>query len=431
MPGCLRLHHTKVITALALDPREERLAAGDATGRILIWHGFASAAAAAAARAPSAPGGGDAGGAGSAAAGGSGGAGAVRVPLATMHWHAQAVGFVAFSPDGAYLLSGGAEAVLVLWRLDAGGTRTFLPRVGGALRGLAQSPADPSLVALACADNTHRVVNTAAMRVEATVAGARPARLRVGSGSSGGDACVPAPPAWDARMRAAVLAGAGGVLQWYDVARDRAVGTLAVVESGASAPPPPPPADAGGAAPLEPHVSHFALGASGRSLVTLDVRGEGGAEDAAETLRFWELPAEGSEGPDLELAAAVGKSGGAAAASGPPFRLNTRVEAPHRGRVAALAHHPRGRVAATASAAGADFRVWARGSGAAGPASAWRCRSVGFFQGRPMHALAFSHDGACVRIRALLCRYACGGVRISRLFLRCALRGRDSPGASL
>jgi hypothetical protein len=50
MPASLRLHHTKVITALALDPKEERLAAGDATGRILLWHGFAAAADAAAQR---------------------------------------------------------------------------------------------------------------------------------------------------------------------------------------------------------------------------------------------------------------------------------------------------------------------------------------------------------------------------------------------
>jgi len=90
MPASLRLHHTKVITALALDPKEERLAAGDAPGRILLWHGFAAAADAAAQRGFAAA---------AAAALGAGAApagdgNAVRVPLATMHWHSSAVGCV-------------------------------------------------------------------------------------------------------------------------------------------------------------------------------------------------------------------------------------------------------------------------------------------------------------------------------------------------
>ena len=33
------------------------------------------------------------------------------------HWHAHAVRTVAFSPDGAYMLSGGDEAVLVVWQM--------------------------------------------------------------------------------------------------------------------------------------------------------------------------------------------------------------------------------------------------------------------------------------------------------------------------
>ena len=395
MPASLRLHHTKVITALALDPKEERLAAGDATGRILLWHGFAAAADAAAQRGFAAA---------AAAALGAGAApagdgNAVRVPLATMHWHSSAVGCVAFTPDGLYLLSGGAEAVLVLWRLDSG-ARQYLPRCGGPLRGLAQSPADAAVVALACGDNAHRLVNTAALRCEAVVAGARPPRLRP---ASAGGAPSPAPPAWDSRAGTVLLAAAGGALQWFHLARDAETATLAVVDGAGAAPPPPPPADAGGATPLEPHVAHFALGPRGRTLVTLDRRGEAGAAEAAETLRFWELPSgtvgtSGDASPmdddsddDDDVDAATISGGGLG--GGAAYRLSTRVEAPHRGGVAAMAHHPAARVAATASASGADFRVWARGRGKAGPAAAWRCRSVGFFQGRPMHALAFSRDG--------------------------------------
>ena len=46
-----------------------------------------------------------------------------------MHWHAHAVNALAFNSDGTYLLSGGDEAVLVVWQLSTGDRRYF-PRLG-------------------------------------------------------------------------------------------------------------------------------------------------------------------------------------------------------------------------------------------------------------------------------------------------------------
>jgi NET1-associated nuclear protein 1 (U3 small nucleolar RNA-associated protein 17) len=160
----LNLHHTKAYTALAFDPNDGALAAGDASGRILLWHDFAAAvrggtlggrnpqdaaAAPVASDPPTAP------------------------PCTTVHWHASAVGCLAFSADGAHLMSGGAEGVLVQWHV-ASGRRTYLPRLGGALVQVLPSPADGARLLVAQSDNTLRVVNSAAMRVEATVHGLRP-----------------------------------------------------------------------------------------------------------------------------------------------------------------------------------------------------------------------------------------------------------------
>ena len=75
---------------MAVDSAEEILAAGDASGRILIWHGLSGAVHRSAMGEPI----GD-------------------VACSTVHWHAHPVGALAFSPDSCYLLSGGQEHVLV------------------------------------------------------------------------------------------------------------------------------------------------------------------------------------------------------------------------------------------------------------------------------------------------------------------------------
>lgn len=56
------------------------------------------------------------------------------------------------------LHAGGQEAVLVMWDA-ATGRRTYLPRLGGPLTGLASCLEDPAKYALRQADNTIRVVS--------------------------------------------------------------------------------------------------------------------------------------------------------------------------------------------------------------------------------------------------------------------------------
>ncbi|KAG8810619.1 hypothetical protein FRC17_002857 [Serendipita sp. 399] len=54
-------------------------------------------------------------------------------PTTTLHWHAHAVQALEFTPNGAYLLSGGEESVLVIWQLHSG-KKEFVPRVGAPIR---------------------------------------------------------------------------------------------------------------------------------------------------------------------------------------------------------------------------------------------------------------------------------------------------------
>jgi len=75
---------------VAVDAEADKCAAGDASGRLLIWHGFGAAVARSGA-----------------------GQNPGDLPCTTVHWHAHPVGALAFSRDGAYLLSGGVESVVV------------------------------------------------------------------------------------------------------------------------------------------------------------------------------------------------------------------------------------------------------------------------------------------------------------------------------
>lgn len=103
------------VQCVAIDATEDRVAAGDVSGRISMWNGFAPAVAAAAAAPEDRA-------AGELAAQSTQQHGQKRksrdirdagLAKEVMHWHSSAVRSVVFSQDGAYLLSGGAEAVLV------------------------------------------------------------------------------------------------------------------------------------------------------------------------------------------------------------------------------------------------------------------------------------------------------------------------------
>ena len=229
----LTLTHTKALTCVALSSDGERVAAGDTTGRIVLWHDVARAAQLAAEQQRDA-------GAGAGASAGAGDAGgeeegeaeadaetegdaAESPPATTVHWHAREVCCLTFSLDDSYLLSGkcsgescqlllrcshchphsstrlhllaappsgipsglltggyfllqpplilmgtpfwfgcgaagGHEAVLVMWDVGGSGNRSYLPRLGGPLLGIACCSSDSAKYAIRQADNTLRVV---------------------------------------------------------------------------------------------------------------------------------------------------------------------------------------------------------------------------------------------------------------------------------
>ncbi|KAK3943697.1 WD40-repeat-containing domain protein [Diplogelasinospora grovesii] len=85
------------------------------------------------------------------------------------HWHRRAVHSVKYSEDGNYLVSGGAETVLVLWQLDTG-HRDFLPHLSATIENIVVSPRGSSY-ALHLDDNSAMILSTAEMKPTMYVSG--------------------------------------------------------------------------------------------------------------------------------------------------------------------------------------------------------------------------------------------------------------------
>lgn len=290
----LALHHTKAFTCVAVSPDGLRIAAGDVTGRIMIWHDIQEALSMRSLQEeedkksmklndeddkPWAY---------------------VEPPAATVHWHAHAVGCVTFSQDGRYLLSGGQEAVLVLWDVRTG-ARAYLPRLGGALVGISSCKLDAAKYAIRQVDNTIRIVNTASMIIECSIHGIRPAPCSLDYPSI----------VFEGYSGRAVVSGPHGVLQFYDISKDLHVDKLQLSKRNIVS-----MSDSNGEevniSSLDPTVRFVAFSSDGNTLATVESRPGASGADQNSILKFWNRCSDGEK------------------QYGSPYILNTLSENPHR-----------------------------------------------------------------------------------------------------
>ena len=394
----LRLHHTKPITTMAFDVNDKAVAAGDSTGRILTWHGFAQAVEF---------------GKDLAVNDASKTAENSEIPCTTYHWHAQAVGCLLFSTDGSYLLSGGKESVLVLWQLESG-KKSYLPRLGGELIHMARFPGDASKIATAHGDNAVRFISLSSLTVECVARGIRPGVLHARYPSYARDTSdailsgrithtQPAPAvSYDPVSKTLALAATGASLQLFCPIRDAHVCDLAVAPRNQVS------GDGGVDDPMTPYVSHACFSSDGSFLVTVDRRSERAmpgvgdctadasnslANAPEETLRIWtrNVRRGANDSDDLDKSTAQDLG----------FTCVCVCDAPHVGFVTSVSVRGSLRdgdaMACTTSVSG-DAKMWVPGdTGRAGERAGWRCRSAVSHSGYPAPALtagAFSQDGS-------------------------------------
>ncbi|KAJ8907938.1 hypothetical protein NDN08_008041 [Rhodosorus marinus] len=347
----VKFKHNRRITAVSLHPEDGSLAVGDEIGVITVYHNVVKLCGHVKGRKTLK---------------------GENVSQSKMHWHASSVLSLAYTNEGNILLSGGSEAVLVMWELSTGRKR-FLPRIGGAILSISPRPSGTSY-ALTCGDNAVRFVSAASFSVVAQVRGIRPVdAFHQSSWSRSKLAKVCLLP--DLKSPGvALVVGLPNVIQAYDMWRDEHLADIVISARNELF------AFKDRATPSKGttcKVQLACLSADGSFLVTLDVLRAKTSEDVefvTETLRFNSIDPEGK------------------------FRVAAKVENPHGGAyTTSLVFHPRLNVVATSSSEG-SINFWKLRK-----ESDWYCsRSIGY-RGFRCSSLCFSKDGS-------LLASACGPV---------------------
>ncbi|KZO95924.1 WD40 repeat-like protein [Calocera viscosa TUFC12733] len=353
----LRCPSKDKITCLVFHPEEEWFATGDEIGTIKFWYCSSSA-----------------------------GQGTAQLHTASHLWHAHPVRSLTFTPNGAYLLSGGEEAVVVAWQLHSG-LREFVPRVGGPIRWMSVRPAEGNgeeewLAGLA--DRTLVWVNAGSLKVSRSVARVK---LDISAPSSALPTSLPL-AVHPITSNLLLPSSHPSFLQIYSHPNRSLITELEVHPSNRVSKPNPD------ASPLPTaRVERVAISPQGNWMATIDVR-RGGEEldldvDRAVTrLKVWRWNGQRKE-----------------------WELNTRVERPHgTGEVTSLAWMPEpplgsgkaelGCLLATTGKDG-NVKTWrARvGRGEEGEEEvAWINRSSFSYRAHVPQACAFSPDGSLLAV---------------------------------
>ncbi|XP_063233098.1 WD repeat-containing protein 75 [Bacillus rossius redtenbacheri] len=176
-----RLGGDRVFTCVACHPREYTVAAGDNTGRVLLYQGCL--------RAP-------------------------KCVCTVYHWHSLPVVAVAFTHEGSVFFSGGEERVLVKWPVASPQEKTFVPRMADTICHIAVAPQN-SAIAVSLGDNGISVLDPQ-LALACLVQHSSSRRDAMHRSSLPGRPLFPAGLHLDPRSRAVVTNGRAGHLQFLD-----------------------------------------------------------------------------------------------------------------------------------------------------------------------------------------------------------------------
>jgi len=316
------------ITCLSLHPKELVVATGDQEGKIIMWHNLLEEG---------------------------------KHVCVKRHWHTEPVVDLVFSNDGNYLYSGGNENVLVVWQLGTH-DKSFVPRMGGAVRHLSQSP-DDEFLCVSLTNNVLKIISNSTNTL-------RRAIRHVSRGHG-----LPVGIKYQPSMQCLVFNGSpDGVLQFYNPNGDSVKLSLDLIgENEVSS-------------VLDQHVYptrvlKIAISDDGAWMVSLDER-QDRILPTERKLKFWRCHRRST------------------------YSLSTLADPPHKGEVTSLCFRPgyaseQHNYMVLSAATDGEVKTWVDvESGDEEKSYAWQIHSIGSYGSRSCTGACFSQNGETL---AVLC----------------------------
>ncbi|ORY78917.1 WD40-repeat-containing domain protein [Leucosporidium creatinivorum] len=362
------------LTTLAFHPSEDYFATGDVRGRIRFWYGALSGSESEGLEEEKKEVGGG------------------RPATAVFHWHAHAVSSLSFTPNGAYLLSGGEEAVMVLWQLHTS-HQEFVPRLGAPILSLAitgeqRADGGEQVVAARLRDGTTVFIGVQKLKISRTIAGIKadpPAATRPSTNKQHLTplALLPTTSTSTSSTTLVLPSSHPSSLQFYQPSTDTQSLELEISPSNR--------VSAAGEKPLEPtRVQLVAFsqpeekrGAGGYWMATVDSWQNGGFREQQRLKFWWKKAGTGAMGEETS------------------FSLTTRIDSPHSSSITSLSFSPStttfSPLLLTTSLDGL-IKLWSLTPTPSAQNQTWSCRSSLTYRSFLPLSSSFSTDGSMFAI---------------------------------
>ncbi|XP_054236967.1 WD repeat-containing protein 75 [Indicator indicator] len=311
-------------SCVACHPTEDCIATGHSNGKIRIWRNFHHKK---------------------------------EYTYSTLHWHHDTVRDLAYSVEGTYLLSGGIEAVLVVWPNESDRQKDFLPRLGSPIEHISMA-ADGSQCCTLHTDNRITLIDSN-LRFSKSIQGLiKSPNIKTGL-------------VVDPRTKALVLNGEPGHLQFYCLQTDQQLFSLDIVQREYIHQ----------AGLHQADLVKVAFGAQGRWLATVEEREE--VTDPELQLKLWFFNEETQS-----------------------FKLNTRINTPHEDHITDMCFREVEELeddSLILVTTGKDrvFKVWLMVEDTDPEAQqrvSWSCDFVGSYHNYQATNCCFSEDGSLLAV---------------------------------
>jgi WD40 repeat protein len=289
-----------------------------------------------------------------------------------MHWHSHGVRTMKFTADGYYLMSGGEEAVLVIWQLETR-KKSFIPRLGSPIQSISINSSN-TLFATYLEDSTIHIITSSDMNIKQTFSGIKMASFKENILSAESPIIYKQAVELIVEPRHNFLVTkCERSLQFYDIKNQKMSNELTIVSRNYIS-------RIEDEKIRKPIITLAVFSANGKWLATVDTR-EDKYFPIETSLKIWEFNENLQE-----------------------YEQNTQIDNPHgKGFIYSMKFNNSTENTPLLVTSGQDrkFKVWQLNEPTKNnPSYSWNCRSVCEYKNKKLGEVSFSDDGSILAVVA-------------------------------